>query len=530
MPRSLPILLCCLPLPLVLLTGCPGDVVMKDVNTAPIVSIDSPGSDAPVLALGETFTFAGVVNDAQQTPESLTVSWTSSIDGLLDDTPADVEGRVGFSTNTLSVGSHVIELAAQDDAGEITRAQADLVVERSNAAPSITIDWPVTGESFDLGSTINFSGTATDPDAEDPATSLAVSWSSDVNGALCNDAPLASGIVSCTATGLSLGTHIITASVADAMGLTAADQVVINVRAAPVVSIEKPASGDITLETGVTFLGEVSDETDRADTLSIRWESSLDGTFNWDPADASGFLAFTATTLSRGRHVVTLTATDAQGAEGSDAVEFDVVGPDDWDADGDGWSPNAGDCDDADSSVSPGVPEACNTVDDDCDGEINEGFGDGYEPDDDYADAVDLGAMDGDGYCIYYVGYISGSADVQTLSGTIHNADDVDWYVFSTEDVWYDCFDQEGYGIQVTLSNIPAGHDYALDLYWMDGGGTVVAASNKAGSATEEVGYNGTYSLSSDSDDGGEFAIAVTPTATSSYGCSGSYELEVAVW
>lgn len=37
------------------------------------------------------------------------------------------------------------------------------------------------------------------------------------------------------------------------------------------------------------------------------------------------------------------------------------------DADGDGWSPEAGDCDDTNAAVSPAATEACNGVDDDCD-------------------------------------------------------------------------------------------------------------------------------------------------------------------
>jgi hypothetical protein len=41
------------------------------------------------------------------------------------------------------------------------------------------------------------------------------------------------------------------------------------------------------------------------------------------------------------------------------------------DADGDGWSPCAGDCNDANAAVGPGVPELCNGVDDNCDGLID---------------------------------------------------------------------------------------------------------------------------------------------------------------
>ena len=61
------------------------------------------------------------------------------------------------------------------------------------------------------------------------------------------------------------------------------------------------------------------------------------------------------------------------------------------DDDGDGWTVNEGDCDDADSEVHPGHSEECNSIDDDCDGSVDEnldqfswfpdldgdGFGDG---------------------------------------------------------------------------------------------------------------------------------------------------------
>ncbi|MDP7114049.1 MAG: putative metal-binding motif-containing protein, partial [Myxococcota bacterium] len=44
------------------------------------------------------------------------------------------------------------------------------------------------------------------------------------------------------------------------------------------------------------------------------------------------------------------------------------------DADGDGWTDCEGDCDEGDAQINPGMTEDCNFIDDDCDGEVDEGF------------------------------------------------------------------------------------------------------------------------------------------------------------
>jgi formylglycine-generating enzyme required for sulfatase activity len=85
------------------------------------------------------------------------------------------------------------------------------------------------------------------------------------------------------------------------------------------------------------------------------------------------------------------------------------------DADGDGVTEMGGDCDDADASVHPYAAELCNGIDDDCDGDTDEG------------DALDALTWflddDGDGYGV------STAADTQACeqpSGFVDNADDCD--------------------------------------------------------------------------------------------------------
>ena len=43
------------------------------------------------------------------------------------------------------------------------------------------------------------------------------------------------------------------------------------------------------------------------------------------------------------------------------------------DLDGDGWTVEAGDCDDGEAQIYPGAAETCNGLDDDCDGAIDDG-------------------------------------------------------------------------------------------------------------------------------------------------------------
>ncbi len=89
----------------------------------------------------------------------------------------------------------------------------------SNAAPSVNISAPSNGTSVVDGTSISFSGNASDP--EDGNLTSAITWSSNLDG------PLGSGS-SVNAT-LSVGTHTVTASVTDSGGASDSDTVSVTV-------------------------------------------------------------------------------------------------------------------------------------------------------------------------------------------------------------------------------------------------------------------------------------------------------------
>lgn len=106
-----------------------------------------------------------------------------------------------------------------------------------------------------------------------------------------------------------------------------------------------------------------------------------------------------------GKDADTNTATDRD----TDAVTDTGMNTPPSDADADGYSVEAGDCDDAAASVHPNADEACNGVDDDCDTEVDEGVTSTF-----YAD------LDGDGFgdagstevgCAPSAGFVADAAD-----------------------------------------------------------------------------------------------------------------------
>jgi hypothetical protein len=96
--------------------------------------------DGAVYTRGDTLTLEGVVADGQEAPDALRVSWTSSVDGLLSDAPADSAGRTVFTTTSLSAGEHVVTLEVVDGDGNRITDDVDFRVNGPPSQPTVVLD------------------------------------------------------------------------------------------------------------------------------------------------------------------------------------------------------------------------------------------------------------------------------------------------------------------------------------------------------------------------------------------------------
>ena len=314
-----------------------------------------------------------------------------------------------------------------------------------NKAPSVAILNPPDGSEYDEGEVVTLQAIVSD-DSTDPEA-LIVYWSSDIDGELYSSIADANGRLEYSTSNLSPGNHTITLAATDLDAETETDfvsLVVYELEDVPTIEIEHPASGEYGYEgEEFEFVAEVSDEQDEPETLAVFVYSDLDGYLCDMDVDGVG-VARCETLISGGDHQLTFTVEDSDGNTAEESGYFTVVGFEDQDVDGDGWTETQGDCDDDDDDVFPGQTEYYNGADDDCDDTIDEETN-GYDDDLDGQAEID-GDCDDDDPDVYdgapeSCDYTDNDCDDIIDEGTDCYDDDGDGY---TEDEG-DCDDDDNY-------------------------------------------------------------------------------------
>jgi len=284
------------------------------IDTPPVASILSP-SDLSEFVIHEEVTFRGTAVDEEDGILSgSSVSWSSSIDGSIGTDTL-------FATTGLSGGDHTITFRAADSKGGTSSNVIQITVIDTtsyvNTPPEVHITNPVNNKAFVENSTVVFSGTAVD--IEDGVMSGgSVTWTSDVAGLLGTGTEI-------SVESLSLGQHIITMRAVDSESAESTDviRIVITPSGAantlPSALISLPMDGSVfTVGTGITLQGAGDDEHDGSmfgDALT--WLSDIDGILG-----IGNTLAIS--TLSIGRHVVSLVALDSGGLADTAYVHINI--------------------------------------------------------------------------------------------------------------------------------------------------------------------------------------------------------------
>ncbi len=186
-------------------------------DAEPHVLITAPSSGTSV-AFGDTIEFQGAATDVEDDDATLSnaISWASDLDGNLGMGAA-------LSTATLQIGTHTVTASVIDSAGLSSASSTTIVhVIAVNSPPTVTISTPANGASYVLGETVSFVGSVADEEDDDAQLTNALAWSSDRDGALGTGGAF-------SLSSLSVGAHVISATVTDSGGVAGNASVAITI-------------------------------------------------------------------------------------------------------------------------------------------------------------------------------------------------------------------------------------------------------------------------------------------------------------
>jgi hypothetical protein len=254
---------------------------------APEIELLTPLADNKHYS-NEPILFSALASDLEDASDNLIVSWTSSVDGELSlDTSIDADGKVsdyGFLTEN----SHTIELRVEDSTGKVSTEEVVIQVGGENIDPDCGFTAPSDEESFVMGDSIIFSGTAMDEDI--PNDELTADISSNLDGTLHTFSPLSDGTFSFSSDALSVGTHTITLSVSDEAGGDCRTEMTLFITAnnLPIVDSISLSPDPVYTDDNLSVTASGSDADGHTVTMTYVWyENSTETSITGTTVDAS---------------------------------------------------------------------------------------------------------------------------------------------------------------------------------------------------------------------------------------------------
>ena len=122
----------------------------------PSVDIISPNNGS-VHNLGDEVSYSGNVGDSEDNPNTLSIEWKSSKDGVLNTNSANASGNSMFTTSSLSEGDHEISLKVTDSDMLETQKKINISVKRlpdavvlnsiEETSDGLSLSWSTSTES-----------------------------------------------------------------------------------------------------------------------------------------------------------------------------------------------------------------------------------------------------------------------------------------------------------------------------------------------------------------------------------------------
>jgi len=295
------------------------DIIPTD---APVVTIDPDLGEARIYT-DQLVTLRGLVSDTEDDATDLVVAWETDEAGDLGLVVevSDDGGVEAFAE--LAPGTWGLKLRATDTTGKSGVDSVAITVFTANEAPDCALVAPTDGAVVPSGETVRLEGVASD--SHQHANELSVVFMSDVGGVLGTPVVDSDGSVWMNAGPLTPGEHRITLQVSDELEATCTDSIALTVGTPPTVSITAPSSGAVfDVGSSVVLSATASHIDEAASGLSAALDSDTDGLLWSGNPDGTGAFSLSTTTLTAGAHLITASASNADGMTATASVDLRI--------------------------------------------------------------------------------------------------------------------------------------------------------------------------------------------------------------